>query len=289
MNSKFFLLTTLLTIAFVSIKAQDFDAKLNDAKIAMMEGNYEKGLSICEDLIALGTDDSVKMSLSYGYAGMGCEALGRQPDAVNYYYKAVSFQVPQLDIYTKLISLSKKEKNDTIYEFALLEKAKAFPDYQQSVTKSLAYHYVNTQQYEELLRVTDELLTWHPSNIKYLFFKGIALQQLDKIDEAKEYFKVVLDLDFNHPGANMSLGIMLFNSGREIFDFRKKEYEALAKPDRVDYSVYNKGIEKGKKLFRQALPYLLKAHESGSYPSIKRVLFNTYVLLEEKENAEHYR
>ena len=289
MSKKILLSLIVLFLAYTTIQAQDFDDKLTDAKMAMMDGNFESGLNICKELIASGNADSAQLAEAYASAGMASEALKDLPAALNYYSKAVELEVPQLSIYDKLISLSKSEKNDSIYEFALLEKLNAFPDYDEDITKSLANFYANSKQYDKLLTTTNKLLEWYPEETKYLFFKAVSFQNLDQVEEAKEYYNKVLKIDPDHPGANMTLGIMLFNEGSEIFAQRKKEYEAIAKPDRVDYAEYNRGIEKGKIIFHEALPYLLKAYESGSYPSLKRVLFNTYVLLEEKEKAEPYR
>ncbi len=70
----------------------------------------------------------------------------------------------------------------------------------------------------------------------------------------------------------MSLGLIVYNEGSEIFLKRKKEYEAIGKPGRVNYREYEKGIEKGKTLYRQALPHLLKAYESGSSPDLNVIL-----------------
>lgn len=285
----------LISIAVLSLVlatsgyAQDFDDMLTDAKLAMMDGKYEEGLKICKELIAAENADSAQIAEACASAGMASEALKDRPGALTYYAKAVEYQVPQLDIYDKLISLSKSEKNDSIYEIALMEKSKAFPDYNEDITKSLANLYAKQQQYDKLLNYSDKLLEWYPSETKYLYFKAVSLQNLNRFDEAKEYYSKILELDPDHPGANMSIGLALYNQGSEIFSARKKEYEAIAKPDRVDYSNYNKGIEAGKKLYREAAPYLIKAYESGSYPSLKRVLFNLYLLLEEKEKAEPYR
>ncbi len=284
-----FIISACSLIMLTSIQAQDIDSRIDDLKVVLMNGNYEQGLNECKNLIEANISDSTQLALVYGYAGLSSEALGRKTEALEYYRKAVELQMPQLDVYDKLINLSKKEKNDSIYEFALLEKSKAFPEYNQDNTKSLAYLYINTQQYEKLLGTSNELLNWYPDDVNYLYFKGVALQNLDRIEEAKEYYSKVLVLDPEHSGANMSLGMILYSDGSEIFAFRKKEYESKAKPSRADYSVYNKGIEEGKILYRQALPLLLKAYESGSYPGLKQVLFNTYARLEQKDKAEAYR
>ncbi|MBW6534165.1 MAG: hypothetical protein K0B11_04110 [Mariniphaga sp.] len=289
MYRKFVLVACSILLIWSAIKAQDIDSQLTEIKFLMMDGNYEEGLKSCKSIIESNAGDSAQLAFVYSYAGISSEALGNTEDAINYYRKAVELEVPQLDIYDKLISLSKKEKNDSVYEFALLEKLKAFPDFDDPLTKSLANHYANTSQYEKLLNTVNKLLEMYPDEIGYLFFKGVALQNLDQIEEAKVYYNKVLVADPNHSGANMGIGMMLYNDGTEIFAFRKEEYESKTNPDRVDYSIYTKGIEEGKAIYRKALPYLLKAYESGSYPGLKQVLFNTYIRLEQKEKAMPYR
>lgn len=289
MNRKILLSAGLLILILTSIHAQIIDSKLDDIKSAMINGDYEAGLRECETLLELNISDSSQLALVYGYAGLSSEALKHKTKAINYYKKAVELQMPQLDVYDKLINLSKKEKNDSIYEFALLEKSRAFPEYNQDNTKSLAYHYITSQQYEKLLNTTNQLLIWYPDDFNYIYFKGVALQNLNQIEEAKVLYSEVLKSNPDHPGANMSLGLLIYNDGSEIFLFRKKQYEAIAKPNWTDYSVYEKGIDKGKTLYRQALPYLLKAYESGTYPDLKPILFNTYIRLDQKDKAEPYR
>ncbi len=289
MYRKILLSAGLLILTLMSIHAQTIDSKIDDIKSALINGNYEAGLSECEALLKSGISDTKQLALVYGYAGLSSEVLKHKTEAINYYKKAVELQMPQLDVYDKLINLSKKEKNDSIYEFALFEKLKAFPEYKDEVKNSLAYLYINTKQYEKLLSTTNELLSWHPDNADYNYFKGVALQNLNQIDEAKIFYSEALKSNPDHSGANMSLGLIIYNDGSEIFLSRKKQYEALAKPNWNDYSVYEKGIEKGKTLYQQSLPHLLKAYESGSYPDLKPLIFNTYIRLEQKEKAESYR
>ena len=289
MYKKIFLTAGLIFCFWAALHAQDVSSKIDDIKSTLINGNYAEGLKQCEEVLKSGISDTMQLAMVYGYAGLSSEALKHKTEAINYYKKAVALQMPQLDVYDKLINLSKKEKNDSVYEYALLEKLKVFPEYSDEVKKSLAYLYINTKQYENLLDITNELLTLHPKEVNYLYFKGVALQNLNKPEEAKVFYTETLNLDPEHSGANMSLGLILYNNGSEIFLKKKKEYESIAKPDRVDYHNYDVGIEKGRVLYRQALPHLIKAYESGSYPDLKPIIFNAYIRLEQKEKAEPYR
>ena len=290
MNRKSFLLSVgLLIVMCVSIQAQDFDSKMNSANTALMNGNYEVALTESKNLIAGGEGDSLQQAMVYSYAGLASEGLGKTADAIKYYKKAIQLQVPRLDIYDKMISLTKQAKNNADYEFALLEKRKAFPDFQTSIVQSLAYLYVNTKQYDKLLAATNELTVWFPTNATFFNFQGIAYQNLGQVDQAVVSYKKALELDPAHAGANMGLGMILYKKGSKIFDKEKKAYESISKPSRVDYTNYRKSLEEAKSVYREALPYLLKAYQNKSYSSLKGVIFNIYTRLEEKEKAMQYK
>ena len=289
MSKRIFTILIFLIFTAMVVKSQDVDSRIDDIKSALINGDYETGLKQCESLLQSGVGEPSQLALIYGYAGLSSEVLKRKAEALIYYKKAVELQMPQLDVYDKLINLAKKEKNDSIYEFALLEKLKAFPEYNDEVKKSLVYLYINSKQYEKMLTVTNELLVLYPNNDNYLYFRGVAYQNFNKIEDAKVTYAEVLKINPDHAGANMSLGLIIYNEGSEVFLQKKKRYESIAKPDRVDYWEYEKGFEMGKTIYRKALPHLLKAYESGSYPELKPILFNTYVRLEQKDKAEQYR
>ena len=145
------ILLSLITFFLVSttILAQDFDDKLTDAKMAMMDGNFESGLTICKELIASGNADSTQLSEVYASAGMACEALKNNSEAVNYYAKAVEYRVPQLGIYDKLISLSKSEKNVLASAFM-----KAVTDPSDVLEKNLHASLMKWPYVEKLSRIS---------------------------------------------------------------------------------------------------------------------------------------
>ncbi|MFY9152289.1 MAG: hypothetical protein WAO52_09755 [Prolixibacteraceae bacterium] len=290
MNMKHLLLSGCLLIFFCfSVQAQDFDSKLNDAQTALMNGNFESCLSECESLIAGGEGDSLQQAMIYSYAGFASEKLDKLTAAITYYKKAIQFKVPRLDIYDKVISLSKKVNNNADGEFALLEKRKAFPEFQTSIVESLAYLYLEMEQYDKLIAVTNELIEWFPTNPTFLNFQGIAFQNSGQIDKAEVAYKKVLELDPDHSYANMGMGMILYNKASKIYDDKRDHYSLINKPTQVDYYTYRKALEEPKSIYRLALPYLLKAYEDESFSSLKAVLFKLYTRLEEKDKTLLYR
>jgi tetratricopeptide (TPR) repeat protein len=285
----FLLLTGLSFIYFCPLVAQDPDSLLESAGDAFQNGQYGQALEQYLNVLTITSDDSINRSLAYGYAGACSEELGENKDALSYYKEAILLQVPRLLIYDKMISLAKQEKDNPAYEFALLQKMLAFPDFEVAVSQSLAYHYFNTKQYDKLLAIIKQLTDWFPGEAKFHYFDAIAKQNQDDLEGARNSFLAVLEIEHSHSGANMGIGMILYNEASDLFDRAVKEYESIANPDRVDYYNYMKKIEKPQSIYREAIPYLLKAYEDPAYSGLRAAIYNAYMRLEDMENANKYK
>ena len=274
----------------LSAQAQDLNSRLNQAQNELMNGKYEVALKTCEDFIASNKGDSVQKATMYGYAGIASEQLKNVSNAIKYFKKAVQLKTPRLDVYDRLISLSKKSGSDEDYEFALIQKRTEFPDFQQSIVKTLAHLYLKNKQYDKLLEATKELTVWFPDNSSFFNYQGLAYQNLGQIDQATTSFKKVLELDPDDAYANMAYGIILYHRANKIFDESKKEYETIKNPDWKDFNKYDKSLAKPKAIYQEALPHLLKAYQEQTYASsLKGILNRIYTRLGEKDKAAQYK
>ncbi len=283
------LLVSVSFIYFCSLEAQEPDSLMDSAYGAFINGQYEQALEQYLNILSTGSVDSVNRSLAYGYAGLCSEELGEKKDALGFYKEAILLRVPRLLIYDKMINLAKQEKDHSAYEFALVQKRMEFPDFEVPVVQSLAYHYFNTKQYDKLLSTTILLTEWFPGEARFYYFDAIAKQNLDDPEGARTSFLAVLDLDPDHSGANLGIGMILYNEASDLFTKAIEEYEAKTNPDRIDYYNYMKKIEKPQAIYRQALPYLLKAYEDKAYSGLKAIIYNSYMRLEDMDNANKYK
>ena len=288
MNTKVFIVLTFLLVSGYWLVAQDFDQIKTDADLAYVNKNYEKALGLYESIMNVSNVDSSDIVLIYSNAGVCCEKLNKNAEAIKYYKEAVKYKVPQLMIYDKLIQLAKDADDNDNYEFALLEKQSEFPEFEIEIKQKLVYLYYTTSQYKKLLETTNALLNWYPEYFKYHLYKGIALQNLNDIKGAEKAYEEALKFNSDDAGANFGKGMILYNRASDMYDKMKKEYESIEKPDRIQYSDYRKNIEKPKAIFNDALPYLLKAYENKAYASMKGIIRNIYLKLEDKENADKY-
>ena len=277
----------LFTVS-ISAFCQDFNDLQNKADLMFMDGKFDLALEQYKSLIQLDSGDSTQRANVFSYAGLCSEQLGQKKEALSYYKEALLLRVPQLMIYDKMISLAKEEKDNEAYEFALLQKGAEFPDFDVDIEQSLGYYYYNTKQYKKLLTTTSKLTEWFPDNARFFLFQAVAKQNLNDIKGAKVDYYKVLSLDPDNAGANMGIGMILYNNANEIYDKLKADYDAIVKPSRVDYSNFRTKLEEPKAIYEDALPYLLKAYENKSYASLKGVIKNSYLRLGNKENADKY-
>ena len=290
MSLRRFLSTLVLFFVFIfPSNAQDIDELKGEAEKAFMNSQFEESLGFYKQLIDTNDGDSIQRSMYYAYAGLSSEKLNQKKEALNFFKQAILLKVPRLMIYDKMISLAKSEKDNEAYEFALMQKMDAFPDFEGSVVQSLAYLYYNTKAYEKLLNTTDTLTKWYPDNAKFHLFSAVAKQNLGDVFGAKEEYLKVLGIEPDNAGANMGVGMILYNNASNEYDKLKTDYETLESPSRMDYSNFRKNLEKPQNIYKEALPYLLKAYENKSYSSLKGIIRNSYLRIGEAETADKYK
>lgn len=278
----------LLFVTSFNAIAQDLDSKKAAAEQLYMQKDYAGALSAYEEMLKMTDLDSTVAAEVYSSAGICCVELNKNDIAISYFTEAVKRNVPQLMIYDKLISMAKDADNNDIYEFALLQKQNAFPEFEIEVKQKLAYLYFSSKQYEKLLPITANLLEWYPDYGTYHLYDAIAKQSLNDVEGAEIAYGKVLELEPDNSGASMGKGMILYNRAMNLYNKLKTQYEAKDKPDRVDYSNYRKSLEEPKRMYAEALPYLLKAYENKSYSSLKGIIKNTYLRLEDTESANKY-
>ncbi len=279
----------VLMIAVFGINAQDFDQKLDAINNEIIEGKYESALESCKAIMGSTEADTSQIALANSFAAIACEEMNQMDQSIAYYKEALRLQVPRLDIYDRMIMVTRNIEDTDNYEYALLEKKKAFPDFAPSVDESLTYHYVKTKQYEKLLESAGIMMTNQPDNSKFVYYKALAFKNLDQMDSALVYYEKVLEMDPDNIVSNAAVGLQYFYEGNAIFKNSKASYDKLSAPSRVDYDNYKKSLEKGKKVYEKALPYLLKAYESGKYNSLKPALVNIYTRLDQADKATEYK
>ncbi len=281
--------TFLLLSGFVMVSfAQDLGPELTKVKRLIMDKNFEGALTESKSLIEAEGTDSLNLSMAYSYAGIASQELGKSAEAISFYRNALLYKVPRLDIYDMMINLTSSVNDNEGYEFALLEKLAAFPEFEPEVQQRLASHYLKTKKYDSLLKTSTRLTELNAGDYTGFYYKAVAYQKLKKIKEAQVEFKKVLELDPDHLNSNLGLGMILYKTASATYNAKKKKYEALKSPSRLDYDNYRKSLESSKAVYSEALKYILKAYELKPKDNLKPVIANIYTRLGDKDKAAQY-
>lgn len=283
------ILTLVLACISCLLWAQDFDSQLNKANSKFFDEKYQEAKTDYENLLNQNIGDTIQRSWAYGYVGVCEQELGNIEAAKSNYVKALNMGTPGPSFYSKLLAIYKSEKDYKGQEFVLLSKRNNLPHEYKKASKSLAYLYVNSKQFEKLLPVCDELLSWYPNNSKYWYFKAIANQKLKHNDKAEEAYRKVLAIKPDDVKSNMNLGLMIFFKANKYYEKSVKQYEAIAKPTDEDYDKCKVKLEKTRKQFRQAEPMIQTAYKAKPNDNLKKALHTLYIKVKEYKKAEQYK
>ena len=281
--------TTFLALFSVLLYAQDFDSELNKANGKFFEKNYREALLDYQKLVNSGIGDEMQRSWAFGYIGVCQQELGNIEEAKKNYRKAMEMGISESSFYSKCLAIYKSEKDVNGQEFVLLSKKKNMPHEYRKTVKSLAYLYMNSQQFEKLLSVCDELIEWYPTNHKYHYFKAVSYQKLKDVESAEVEYRKAIELKPDDTGSNMNLGMILFLKANSAFDKAVKSYESLAKPTDEDYKKCKQKLINYRKKMREAEPMLLVAYKAKPNQNVKNALYNLYKKCQDYKTAKEYQ
>ena len=283
------LLIVLLVCFSVYTQAQDFDSELNKANSKFFDKNYQEALADYQKLIDSGIGDSIQISWAYGYVGVCYQELGKIEEAKKNYRKAMNMGTPGPSFYAKCLAIYKSEKDVEGQELVLLAKKRNMPHEYRKAIKSLAYLYMNSKQFEKLIPICDELISWYPDNYKYHYFLGVAYQKQKDIEKAKQEYRKAIEIKPDDVGSNMNLGMILFLKANSAYDKAVKSYEALQKPTDEDYQKCKRQLAVYRKQMREAEPMLLVVYNSKPNQNVKNALYNLYKKCNQFEKAQLFK
>lgn len=129
---------------------------------------------------------------------------------------------------------------------------------------------VNKNDFDKALNMVNEAIAKNPTAALYNL-KGYVLEQQLKEDDALEYYKKAVDMDSENAQAQ-------FNTGRM---YMKKAIAVTTEAEKLSGSAFQRyKLENIDPLYKQALPYMLKAYNlDPSDTQAKRLLSNIYYQL----------
>ena len=218
---------------------------------AYNEQNYDLAKRYFIDGEKAAADLGVVDTLAIYNAGLAAEQAGDLETTLQQYRKAIDlgYLGPRMYVYTANI-YQKKDDQEGYLEI-VQQGRKVYPEDADLIVYELNY-YLRNQKFEEAKESLNLALGKEPNNKQLHFSLGVVHDNLGETDEAEASYKKALEIDPDYFDAVYNLGALYFNRGVEMNN---------AANEIQDNQAYAKEKERVMDVFKEALPYLEKAHQ----------------------------
>lgn len=140
--------------------------------------------------------------------------------------------------------------------------------------------YVKLKEMDKFGELMQEAVKLDPNNPNLYYNLGVVNANQNRTEEAVKYYKKAIELKPNYADAYMNLAASILSKESSIVEEMNKNLSNFKKYDEL--------AAKQKEVYKEALPYLIKADELNRSEASVRTLKNIYEVLEMKEEAKKY-
>jgi tetratricopeptide (TPR) repeat protein len=141
--------------------------------------------------------------------------------------------------------------------------------------------YIKLDRMDKFGALMEEAVKLDPTNPTLFFNLGVVNANEGKIEEAIEYYNKAIELKPDYGDAYMNLAVAMLREEKGIIEEMNKNLS--------DFKKYDALQAKQKKLYKTALPFLLKADSIERSEGTVRTLLNMYDTLEMTKEADVLR
>lgn len=266
----------------------------NDAVKDFNLANYREAIESFEKYINLSKGSKeVAYAEALYYTGYSYMFVSNSEKAISYFEQAIQSGLENPSVYEQLaLMYMESNKIDKAEQTIGLARKKYPQDLNIRITE-INFN-LSLRRFENAESLVKEYLQIDPNNIEVLLVAGTVYGKvLDNNPEDKEsYFlrrvdayRKVLSLDPNNVLANFNLGITLHNKAADLI-FQETQ-NSTGEDDLV---TFDKILTRSTSLFKEGLPYLIKAHSlEPKNPTTLKAMENIYEYLNETEKLKEVR
>jgi tetratricopeptide (TPR) repeat protein len=186
-------------------------------------------------------------------AAYSAERSANNEKAKQYYTQLIDMNYGEAKIYTFLSKIYKAEK-DTAKAFEVVKLGRQrFPADNNLIIEELNF-YLYSGKSKEAMEPLNLAISKDPTNASLYFARGSIYDKLDDSEKAKADYMKAIELKPDYFDAYYNLGAMYFNQGADL----SNKANSIA-PEKV--KEFNEAKAKADAKFKEAQPYLEKAHE----------------------------
>jgi tetratricopeptide (TPR) repeat protein len=201
----------------------------------------------------LSESKGVTDTLALYNAALSADRSGNGVKAIEYYKKTLKAGMPEPAIFQFMSNIHKVAGDTLAADNAIFDGRKAFPDNQALLIDEVNI-YLGRGELEKAVTNLEKSVQADPTNATLQYSVGSVYDNLGKIEKARENYAKAIVLDNNYFDPNYNMGASYYNEAVELINKANaippnkiKEYEAAKK--------------KADDVFKQALPFLERAHE----------------------------
>jgi len=181
------------------------------------------------------------------------ERLGKLDVAKTYYQKILAVDQKDPLVFLSLANIQKKEGDMAGAIKTITEGRKVFPADNKLIISQLDL-YLGSDKVKEASELIEVAIAGDPTNANLHFAKGTLFDKMGNKDVAAQSYIKAIELNSSYFDANYNLGAMYFNQAAEMVNAANN-----LPPNK--FKEYDAAKAKYEAKFREAMPYLEKAHE----------------------------
>ncbi len=196
--------------------------------------------------------DSNYMTVQF-YAAVAATQLNNSELAIAALERAKNYDYRGNDIYQYLAYEYEQVKDTVNLEKTLEEGLRKFPQ-EKYFLMSLINNYIYSNRNEKAIEYLNTAIAQEPNNAQLYDVMGRVYETgIKDSEEAEKYFLKALEIDPNFTDALSNIGRIYYNQG----------VNKLGEANMInDTKLYQEEANKAKDLFKKALPYFQKVHET---------------------------
>lgn len=227
---------------------------------------YDMSLESFENVLKISPNDTLA-TLNAAYSA---ERSGNKTKAKEYYGKLLDMKYNDAKIYIFLSNIYKSEGDSAMALSTVQKGRQRFPADNNLVIEELNM-YLFAAKDKEALESLNVAIQGDPKNPSLYFAQGTVFDKLNRKPEAATSYKKAIEMKPDYFDAYYNLGAMYFNEAAEM---------ANKANDLKSNTEYAKAKEKYDLKFKEAAPFLEKAHElnpedSNTMASLKQLYART--------------
>lgn len=265
------------------------NALVNKGLEKYKEEDYEQSLELFEHSLFTSQIRGAADTQAVYFCALAAAKANKTDDAIEYYKVLTEMgygetKVDKANNFYFLAKQYKAKEDDEKYASTLKTGIEKYPNSSTTLVVEMINFYLAKNQQKEALAYLDKGIAASPTNASLYYAKGTIYDTdslLGNKDQAVEAYLKTVEIDSTHFDAYYNLGAIYYNKGAA-----KNEEAGNVDPD--DFKKYKAMKAKADEIFKQALPYLEKAHkinpkDRSTIQSLKLIYYRTGDL--DKSNA----